>query len=287
MKTYLVKYRTSLQESGKSIYTVQAYLKDIEQLIEFTKATKLKDITEDSIKKYTASLKKANYDLKSISRKINSIKSFFKHMIENGHVKKDPSENIHHPKITEKIPRYLTKEEYNKLKTMCATDYRTHAMVELLLQSGIRIGELCRLKLSNITYKSKNRPYAITIEKHQSTPPRIVPLNNAAVEALKQYFEIRPETQKTAYMFVTKSGKPIVIRNARTYISRAMKKSKIKNATVNDLRNTFIFHNIKNGANLMTLSQIVGHKNLSSTIKFTKIQKQRKNSKNQIILKDL
>ncbi|MEI7603409.1 MAG: tyrosine-type recombinase/integrase [bacterium] len=287
MKTYINKYKNFLEENGKSAYTVQAYVKDIEQLFTTLQVLKLKDVDEDGIKKYIAILKKANYDLKSISRKINSIRSFFKHMKEQNYIKKDPSENIHHPKIKEKAPRYLTKEEYTKLRNSCLKDIRTYAMIELLLQTGIRIGELCRLKVSDICYKSKTKPYAVRIEKNESTPSRTVPLNSAATDAISMYFDVRPNTQKNSYVFVTKAGKPIIIRNARTYISRAMKKAKITNATVNDLRNTFIYHHIKNGENILKLSQIVGHKNLSSTIKYTKIKKGKTTPKTQIVLKNL
>lgn len=287
MKTYIKKYQDFLEKNNKSIFTVQAYVKDIEQLFTSCTATKIKEVIEEDIKKYITTLKKANYDPKSISRKINSVKSFFGFLHNNSIIKKDPSEHIHHPKIKDKAPRYLTKEEYTRLKAICVKDIRVATMIELLLQTGIRIGELCRLKLTDIRYKSKNKPYEIYIEKYQSTPARRVPLNTAASDAIMRYMEIRPNTSKGANLFVTRSGKPIIIRNARTYISRAMKKSKINKATVNDLRNTFIYHHLKNGTNLLHLSQIVGHKNLSSTIKYTKIKKSKNAPKSQIILKNL
>ena len=287
MKTYLSKYQDFLIQNGKSNYTVQAYVKDVEQLANSINAVKLKEFNEEGIRKYFLSLKKSNYDPKSISRKINSIRSFFRFLKDEGIVKEDPALNIHHPKIKESVPRYLTKEEYTKLRNVCAKDKRTFAMIELLLQTGMRIGELCRLKMSDIRYKSKTKPYAIFIDKYESTPSRTVPLNSAGIEALSEYIESRPTSQKNGFIFITRSGKPIIIRNARTYITRAMKKAKINNATVNDLRNTFIYHHIKNGMNIMHLSQIVGHKNLSSTIKYTKIKKKKSNSKSQIILKNL
>ena len=287
MKTYLSKYQIFLQESGKSSYTVQAYVKDVEQLIISINALKLKDFEELAIKKYFLNLKKSNYDPKSISRKINSVRSFFRFLRDQGLVKIDPTINIHHPKIKESAPRYLSKEEYTRLRAVAIKDKRTYAMIELLLQTGIRIGELCRLKMSDIRYKSKTKPYAIFIDKYESTPSRVVPLNSAAVDAITQYTDTCIGSSKTSYLFVTRTGKPIIIRNARTYITRAMKKAKVSGATVNDLRNTFIYHHIKNGMNIMNLSQIVGHKNLSSTIKYTKIKKKKSNKKNQIVLKNL
>lgn len=287
MKSYINKYRLSLEQAGKSSYTIQAYVKDLEQVFITIRATKLKDITEDSLKKYVNTLKKANYDPKSISRKINSIKSFYRFLKENNLVKLDPSEILHHPKIKDTPPRCLTKEEYTKLKSTCVNDLRTYTMIELLLQTGIRIGELCRLKLSDICYKSKVKPYAIRIDKYESSSARVVPLNLSAAETLCKFMNSLDLKNKNVYIFITRSGKPIIIRNARTYISNAMKKAKIHNATVNDLRNTFIFHQLKNGENILRLSQIVGHKNLSSTIKYSKIKKGKYQPKTQVLLRSL
>jgi len=135
------------------------------------------------------------------------------------------------------------------------------AVIELLLQTGIRIGELAELHLSDMqTDALKIRPF----EKHEE---RIVPMNKSAKEALERYMKIRPEVTEER-IFVTKSGRPFLIRNIRTAVERYFRLAEIKNAKVNDLRHTFIAHHLKHGVSLVLLSKIVGHKRLSTTERY-------------------
>ncbi|MDE2590504.1 MAG: tyrosine-type recombinase/integrase, partial [Patescibacteria group bacterium] len=133
---------------------------------------------------------------------------------------------------------------------------------------GIRIGELAELRLSDITPEGlKIRP----VEKHEE---RIVPMNVAAKEALDRYLKIRPQV-KDDHIFVTKSGRPFLIRNIRTAVERYFRLADIKGAKVNDLRHTFIAHHLKHGVSLVLLSKIVGHKRLSTTERYLEYVKDR------------
>ena len=127
------------------------------------------------------------------------------------------------------------------------------AIIELLLQTGIRIGELAELRLSDIQGEELSiRPY----EKHAA---RMVPLNRPAKEALHNYLKNRPQVTDD-HVFITKSGKPFLVRNIRTAIERYFRIAEIENAKVNDLRHTFVAHHLKHGVSLVLLSKILGHK---------------------------
>ena len=255
---------SDLRKKGRSSSTILAYNKDVAQLIEFVAKDKVslpQDVTAEQIEAFKASLAADNYTAKSISRKLNSIKTFCRFLISKSLIKTNPAVSIAHPKYEIKPPRILTKMEYRSLRDVCREDVRLYAIVELLLQTGIRIGELANLTLNDI---DNNK---LTIKPFESHLQREVPLNKAAQTALTAYLKIRPKS-RTNQVFITKTGKGFLIRNIRTAIDRYFKMADIKNAKVNDLRHTFIAHQLQSGTPLTLISKLVGHKRLSTTEKY-------------------
>lgn len=258
------KFRDFLKEKGHSTSTIVAYGKDIEQLVDFSNGLQINhanEVSKDNIEAFLAKMNHEGYTPKSISRKINSIRTFYRFLKSKGYVVEDPSLLVAHPKYQLAPPRILTPTEYRALRDAARNDPRMSAIIELLLQTGIRIGELTALKLSDIQKDSLHVP---TIEKHTE---RVVPLNKRAQEALNRYMEVRPKVTED-HLFITKSGKPFLIRNIRTSIERYFRLAEIKNAKVNDLRHTFVAHHLKHGASIVTLSKMLGHKRLSTTERY-------------------
>ena len=262
-------FETLLNESGKTETTITAYSGDLRQFFEYLKKKKIDGISTVSrsdIKNFMKHLRAKNYSVKSISRKLNTIRTFYRLMRSAGKVKKDPASTIRHPKIKGKPPRVLSETEYLALKEVCRANKRLFAAVELLLQTGVKIGELTRLETTDLKYKNK-KPSEIYVSPYHNNAGRWIPLNAKASDALAAYFKERTEGKNTA-VFVSSRDRPVRIRNLRSYIMRAFKKAAIKNAKVNDLRNTFIVQQLKMGTNLTTVSKIVGHKRLSTTEKY-------------------
>jgi site-specific recombinase XerD len=258
------QFKNFLKEKGHSTSTIVAYSKDLEQLVDFLKGSKkeyVDEVTQADIEGFLAKMNKDGYTPKSISRKINSTRTFYRFLKTNGYVKDDPSLLISHPKYQLAPPRILTPTEYRALRDAARNDPRMSAIIELLLQTGIRIGELTALRLSDIHKDSLHIP---SMEKHEE---RIVPLNKRAQEALNRYLEVRPNASDD-HIFITKSGKPFLIRNIRTSIERYFRLAEIKDAKVNDLRHTFVAYHLKNGASIVTLSKILGHKRISTTERY-------------------
>src|SRR3972149_7504623 len=115
---------------------------------------------------------------KSNSRKINSTRTFYRFLKVNEYITDDPSLLVSHPKYQLAPPRILTPTEYRALRDAARNDGRMFAVIELLLQTGIRIGELANLRLSDV---NKDSLHIAPFEKHED---RIVPLNKRAQEAL-------------------------------------------------------------------------------------------------------
>lgn len=260
------KFEQFLRESGKASATVIAYSKDIEQLIEFVGEkgkTLVAEVTADDIDEFKNGLKQKRYTSKSISRKINSIKAFFRYLIGEGVVENNPAESIAHPKIEQTPPRVLTRLEYRALRDACRGDERLFAIVELLLQTGMRISELAALQMDEVDLERG----VMVIKAQNSRDERKVPLNKAAKKSMMDYLKVRPRTREKT-VFLTKTCRPFLVRNIRTAIDRYFRLGGIKEAKVNDLRHTFIVEQLKAGTPLVYVSQLVGHKRITTTEKY-------------------
>ena len=264
LNTVHEKFISNLKDEQKSSSTILAYGKDVQQLIEFLQQkqiTQITAITTDLIEEFKSHLQEKDYTAKSISRKLNSIKTFFRFLVSQKIIEKDPANSVSHPKYEIKPPRILSKMEYRALRDACRNDHRMAAIIELLLQTGMRIGELARLELDDIKEKD------IEITSFESHEKRTVPLNNPAKKALEKYFESRQKTKSRA-VFITKTGKPLLVRNIRSAIDRYFKIAGIKSAKVNDLRHTFIAYQLSSGTPVTVVQKLVGHKRLSTTEKY-------------------
>jgi len=275
LKDAHAQFTQYLESRKRARATVVAYSKDIEQVVMFISATgkkTIEEITRDELDAFLKKLASDGYTPKSVSRKINSIKTFFRFMKASGIITSDPAIEIEHPKYEIKPPRILSKIEYRALRDTCRGDLRIYAIVELFLQTGIRIGELANLTTEDV------KSDTLHIAEQEGHIERNVPLNKAAKDALDRYLEIRKSSnsEQSKALFITKTGRPLLIRNIRTAIDRYFRIAGIENAKVNDLRHTFIAHHLMAGTPITTLSKLVGHKRLSTTERYLELIKDQK-----------
>jgi len=275
LKTAHKEFMDFLRQKNRASATILAYGADLKQLIDFClqlKRTSVTDISTADLKAFKEFLAKNSYTPKSISRKINSIKSFFKYLYSQKQLSENPATNLIHPKYDVKPPRVLSKMEYRALRDVCRNDIRIFAIVELFLQTGIRIGELANLHLEDIKQNT------LSVRIYESHPTRKIPLNRAAQAAVENYLKSRPKS-KSKYLFITKTGKPFLIRNIRSTINRYFKLAGVENAKINDLRHTFIAYQLKAGTPLTLVSKLTGHKRLSTTEKYLSLVKKSQSEK--------
>src|SRR3989338_231504 len=177
-----------LKKKSRSTSTVLAYGKDIDQLIVFLSELQkahVHEITKEDLEAFMAKLTGQGYTAKSVSRKTNSTKTFFKFLKVQEYVSDDPATLITHPKFQTKPPRILSKTEYAALRDACRNDVRTYAIVELLLQTGIRIGELARIRVEDIKFSEGDKPGELIIHPYEGHEGRTIPLNRAIQSAVK------------------------------------------------------------------------------------------------------
>lgn len=266
--TRFVKY---LESQGKSSFTIVAYKKDLEQFVGYLSSQEITDVREikkEHIDGFIGKLINDNYTKKSASRKLNSIRTFFRYIKNDGIIEQNPSLDVSHPKYIQSAPRIFSKLEYRALRDFAKEEPRTYALVEILLQTGIKIGELAGLKNEDI------QETTIHICQYGKTPAREIPLNKPVKKSIEEYLKDRPNQKNDGHLFITRTGHPLLIRNIRQIISRCFREVGIEKATVNDFRNTFIAHQLKNGASVEYIAKLVGHRRLSSTERFLNVVKE-------------
>src|SRR5260221_10508706 len=178
------EFKKYLTEKSHSASTVIAYGKDIDQLVTFLETLSKNsphETKKEDIEAFLAKMTKEGYTPKSVSRKINSTRTFYRFLKINEYVTDDPSLLVEHPTYHLAPPRILTPTEYRALRDAARNDPRMYAVIELLLQTGVRIGELANLRLSDV---KEDALHVLPFEKHEE---RDVPLNKSAKEALRRY----------------------------------------------------------------------------------------------------
>lgn len=289
MKTNIKKAQKSfienIRDAGKSSSTILAYDKDLDQLISYllTKGkTFVDEVTPEHLTDFIEDIEKT-YQLKqkSISRKINSIKSFYKYLITSGLVDKNASTVLTHPKLEPKDPKIMSKVEYMALREVARRDFKLYTMVEVLLQTGVRISELSGMEISHLDLGDQA---TLFIPKRESQKERVIPLNKRIKETLVKY--VNERQAGSDFLFATKSGKPILIRNIRASMERLFKRAGLEEVTVNDMRHTFTAHQLMAGTSLNTVCRVAGHKTITTTQKYLKYLKMDK-AGNKETLEDL
>lgn len=267
IKNLLPRFVESLKTKGRSPATILAYRSDLEQLVGFL--IKKEKVTPDQVQStdldsFRDTLLADKYTPKTVSRKLNAVKTFFRWMIDQNLITSDPSSSVAHPKIENVLPKFLSQLEYRALRDVTRSDARIAGIVELILQTGLRISEVASLKTANV------RDNEMLIEAYATQPQRTIPLNKPGKDVIDAYMKIRPKSD-SPYVFISKNGKALAVRNIRASIARYMQRAELPNYSVNDLRTTFMVENLKNGVDIVLLSQVSGHKRLSTTERYLEL----------------
>ncbi len=282
INTAIDKFIEHLKALDRSSNTIVAYRGDLEQFEEYLTGeedvTSVDEIDTSHVKGFKEHLSNKDYTAKTVSRKLNSVKSFFRFLVEENIVNRDVSRQVKHPKIENDLPRVLEPMEYRALRDICRHDKRTLAIVELMLQAGLRISEVANLRMGDIDGD------VIKVRAYESHDGREIPLNSAAKDAIEDYLEERGEAKKD-YIFITKTGRQLLVRNIRSIINRYLEKAGLEDVKVNDLRNTFIVQQLSAGVPLDVVADVVGHKRISTTERYLKLVD--KESEEEVELKEL
>ncbi len=284
LSDFIAPFLKYLKSYTKSNHTVRAYRADLEQLAKFFSKRELKDIGTSELKFYIRYLLgEEGYKPKTVSRKLNSMSTFYRFLVKKGIVKEDLTKDIKHPEIRKSLPNILTKMEYNSLRSVLKDNIKLYTIMELMLQSGLRIGEVLRLKVSDV--KLDAHVPMLTIREFNSNPMRIVELTPIIVKVLKKYLAYRARVRllNSSYLFFTKTGKPMNPRNVRTMFEFAFIEAGIENASPKDLRATFISYQLRNGVSAEKIAEVAGYKQIDSVHNFNIMPKFKKSNSHTIL----
>lgn len=273
MKEYIDEYINYVYiEKKLSKNTKEAYLNDLEEFCNYINNPNIKSINTDDIRDYINHLAEEKQKDKTIARKIVSIKTFFEYLIKNNIIDNNPSEKISSPKLKKSIPKVLNINEINKLLEYKPTnnkEYRNKAMMELMYASGLRVSELVDLELNNIDF---NNNYVRIFGKGKKE--RIVPINDIACKYLNEYINVYRASLLRGYItdkvFISSYGKGITRQAFFKILKQIAKKQGIeKDFSPHTLRHSFATHLIEYGADLRSLSEMLGHENIKTTQIYT------------------
>src|SRR3989344_851732 len=187
LKNLLPKFIKDLEEKDRSPSTILAYRADLTQLLKYLEEknkVNLSRILQSDIESFRDSLLNQKYTAKSVSRKLNAVKTFFRWLSFQKRLSLNPAEDVAHPKIQLGIPKYLSPLEYRALRDVVRGDNRIATIVELILQTGLRISEVANLKINNI------KESQLKVEAYATQAERSIPLNKPAKKVLDEYLSI-------------------------------------------------------------------------------------------------
>ena len=260
--------------------TIRAYKNDLfefsDYLYDYSNCFDIKSIDLVVIQSYIQKLFKSKIDEKTIRRKISSIKSFFKYLSFNKIIKSNISDFIQLPKTSKKLPYLLSlKEVTNLMKLPDLTSYngiRDKSILEILYSTGVRISELAKIKLIDINFTKK-----IIKVTGKGSKERYVILGNQAFKALNNYIFIRSKLKFSSSIYLY----PQIKKSSTAYISDKtlfnIVKKYLKLISVNEklsphsIRHSFATHLLENGADLISVKDMLGHEDLISTQIYTHV----------------
>jgi len=282
MDKYIDSFTTHLRVGrGLSGNTVESYRRDIIKLANSLekKDIKIHDLSPRYILDFLTELKGQGLKASSIARALASTKQFFRFLIGEKVIEKDPTSPIRSPKTKRSLPEVLTPEEVENLLSTpqggSTQEIRDRAMLEVLYATGIRASELVGLKLNDVNLEAG---YLITYGK--GSKERIVPIGKKAQKELMNYLEMaRPALLKnrtSPHLFLTRLGRKMTRQGFWKVIKLHAKNSGIfKKISPHTLRHSFATHLLERGADLRAIQFMLGHSDISTTQIYTHIERHR------------
>lgn len=291
---YIEEYLNFIRVAGNfSANTVISYQNDLKQFLNFLFKTykdssclfpeefvlDIKSVTKRDIKSFISDLlleekidikKVKKYNTKSISRKISTLKSFFKYLKKRKFIDINPASVLIFPKRAKNLPYFVTETDMEKLLEGAKTidiSILDKAIMELFYSTGIRLTELINLKIQNINFQSK------TIKVlGKGSKERIIPYGEKANKALKNYIEIRNICNVKNYdnFFIGNKGNKLYPMQVQRLVNKNLSTvTEMKKKSPHVLRHTFATHMLDKGADIRAVKDMLGHESLSTTQVYT------------------
>lgn len=259
-------------EKGLSQNTLQNYARDIRrlQLWSTQKAKHIDQLQRKDLREWIASMSREGLAPSSIARAVSAARSFFRFLMLDRHVQRDPTEDIHTPQKSARLPKFLTEEEMERL--LRAPDInrdigvRDRAMLELMYAAGLRVSELCGLQVADVDLDS-----AIVSCFGKGSKQRRIPIGKSAVHWLQRYIAVRDRLGSNNPILFLNRGRALTRQLAWSIIKTHAAKAQVPNISPHTLRHSFGTHLMQHGADSRSVQALLGHSDISTTEIYTHI----------------
>lgn len=285
-KSYLKNFLLYLEvEKNFSKHTVRAYNSDILSFLIWLDNTPVEQTNHEKLKEYLIFIQKFNYSKTTLSRKIASIRTFYRYMYRERLIEANPANSVHSPKRNKSLPKFLSNTEIeqilNNIKIDTPAGYRNRVILELLYATGMRVSELSNLNFGNLNLEENE----ITV-LGKGSKERIVLVSNRAKEFLEKYIKtvrfMIPEEKcdlsenEDSPLFINKTGYRLQTQSVRAALNDIVKKIELpKRVTPHVFRHSFATKLLENGADLRVVQELLGHASISNTQIYTHVSTER------------
>ena len=268
-----------LLERGMTVHTIEAYLNDVQKLADFlldaSPTTSPGEVDLPLLEKFLTWLNELGLGRRTQSRIISGIRAFYRYLVIEDVIKKDPTELMEGPKVHQKIPEVLSFEEIEQILSSIDLSHpqgtRNRAMLETLYACGLRVSELIHLTISNLF---PDVGYIKVIGKNNKE--RIVPIGQSAIKHIKLYWESDRRGQLNVqpgfedFLFLNRRGKGLTRNMIFTIIKDLARQAGIsKNVSPHTFRHSFATHLVEGGADLRAVQEMLGHESILTTEIYT------------------
>jgi integrase/recombinase XerD len=270
-----------LLEQGSSPRTIEAYARDVERLVAFATArgaARPLDIGPALLRDYVYGLKDVGLAPASIRRNVSAVRTYFRFLLGEGHLVRDPSERMESPKRWRTLPDVLTVDEVSRLLAAPSLDeplaFRDRAMLELAYGAGLRVSEWITLGVRDLQLDE-----GLLRVFGKGAKERLVPVGRTAIGAVAVYVrELRPRLEKGAgkgILFLNARGEPLTRMGAWKILRKYVDQSGItKHVSPHTLRHSFATHLLEGGADLRAVQEMLGHADISTTQIYTHVDRE-------------
>jgi integrase/recombinase XerD len=268
-------------EQGISPLTLEAYARDVCRLVEYATlkgATLPADITSRTLREFVYHLKDLGLSPSSIRRNISAVRTYYRFLLADGAVVRDPSERIESPRRGRTLPDVLTVEEVERLLAAPNLDqplaFRDRAMLELAYGAGLRVSEWISIGVKDVLFEDM-----LVRVFGKGSKERLVPIGRRAIGAVATYLrELRPRLEKgegRGALFLTAHVRPLTRMGAWKILARHVEDAGItKNVSPHTLRHSFATHLLEGGADLRAVQEMLGHADISTTQIYTHVDRE-------------
>ena len=261
-------------EKGLAANSIESYGTDLERLGSWAERNDLDllNLTRQDLREWLIDLGAEKLSENSKRRLISAVRGFYKFLMFDGHVTKNPAEDLQAPQKGVYLPRFLNRTEIESLlaapDTSTETGLRDRAILELMYASGLRVSEVVNLKINNVDIDS-----GIVTTTGKGSKTRRVPVGASAVEWLKSYLILRRKRENIGIenMFVTTNGSPLNRQSIYTSIKEYAGICGFEGVSPHTLRHSFATHLVQNNADIRSVQQMLGHADISTTQIYTHI----------------